>query len=254
MNAFRGHALRPLHHRLGIGQFGADPVLSQDSPATLHRIVSAVVRRIVETADGLADVIGELDQPFDALRAPTIALQFVIALVLDVREASTRLRCLTLPPRIETVDDEIPGPRRASEGPMEGPTAFIDDTKRRVFFLARDADLSSESQGEDGIVIGVAADWSIQTWRFDHLGQLPQFCQGDFARGVRACEDHVKLRAGDDILQLGQDRGTAYQAKRARADMLEQDVRRAVPEQAREHYIGVNDYPQHAVGAPHVSP
>ena len=93
-------------------------------------------------------------------------------------------------------------------------------------------DLRSEGQGEDGIVIGVAANWRVQTWRFDHLGQLPQFSQRDFARGVRACEDHVKLRAGEDDRQLGQDRGAAYQAERANADMLKQGVRRAAPEQA----------------------
>ncbi len=53
MNAFPRHALCPLQHRLGVGELGAVPVLFQDSPATLHRIVFAVVRRIVQEADGL---------------------------------------------------------------------------------------------------------------------------------------------------------------------------------------------------------
>ncbi|MCM8613019.1 hypothetical protein, partial [Accumulibacter sp.] len=47
MNAFPSHALRPLQHRLGIGQLGAVPVPFQDSPAALDGVVLAVVRRIL---------------------------------------------------------------------------------------------------------------------------------------------------------------------------------------------------------------
>jgi hypothetical protein len=136
MNAFPSHTLGPLQHRLGIGQLGAVPVLFQDSPAAFHGVVLAVVRRIVEEADGLADVIGELDHAFEKLRAPAIALWSVVGLDLDVCDASTLLRGLTLPPRVEAVDDEIAGLRRAPEGQMKGATVFVDDTKRRVFFLA----------------------------------------------------------------------------------------------------------------------
>jgi hypothetical protein len=178
------------------------------------------------------------------------AVQRPAALFLAVRSRASTDSQVRAGAAVQPAVDAIVGLRGCADGDA------LEVRERYQIVIAGDdhVDLRSESQGEDGIVIGVAANWRVQTWRFDHLGQLPQFCQGDFARGVRACEDHVKLRAGDDDLQLGQDRGTAYQAERARADMLEQDVRRAVPEQAREQYIGVNDYPQHAVGAPHVSP
>jgi hypothetical protein len=62
---------------------GTVPVLFQDSPATLHRIVFAVVRRVVQEVDGLADVIGKLDDSLEELRAPAIALRFVIGLDLE---------------------------------------------------------------------------------------------------------------------------------------------------------------------------
>ena len=88
------------------------------------------------------------------------------------------------------------------------------------------------------------AGWAM-TSQFDSLGQWPRFSARDFARGVRACEDHFKLRADDDDRQLGQDRGTAYQGEHSSADMFEQDVRRAVLEQAGEQCIGVSDCLQH---------
>ncbi len=51
MNTFPCHGPGPLQRGLAIGQLGAVPVLFQDSPATLHRIVLAVVRRIVVFAE-----------------------------------------------------------------------------------------------------------------------------------------------------------------------------------------------------------
>jgi len=136
MKTFPGHAPGPGQHRLGIGQFGTVPVLFQDSPATLHWIVFAMVRRIVQEADRLADVIGKLDDSLEELRAPAIALRSVIDLDLDLCGAIFRLGRLTRPPRVKAVDDEIAGLGRTSEGQMKLPTVFIDDTKRGVFFLA----------------------------------------------------------------------------------------------------------------------
>ena len=136
MNAFPGHGLGPLQHRLGIGQLGTVPVLFQDSPATLHRIVFAVVRRIVQEVDGLAGVISKLDHALEKLRAAAIALRAVINLDLESCNGSTRLGRLLLPPCVEAVGEEIAGLGRASEEQMEVPTVFMDHPKRRVFFLA----------------------------------------------------------------------------------------------------------------------
>jgi hypothetical protein len=136
MDAFPGHAFRPRQHCFGIGQLGAVPVLLEDSPAALHGIVFAVVRRIVEEANGLADVVGELDHALEKLRAPTIALGPVVGLDLDVGDARTRIGVLTCPPGVQAVDDEIAGLRRTSEGQMKGATVFVDDTKWGVLLLA----------------------------------------------------------------------------------------------------------------------
>jgi len=136
MNAFPGHALGPPEHRSGVGQLSAVPVLFQDTPATFDQIVFAVLWWIVEEADRLADVVGKLDHALEELRAPAIALRFVIDLGLEVCDASGFVGGLTLPPRDETVYDEIAGFRRGSEGQMEGATVLIDDTERSVLFLA----------------------------------------------------------------------------------------------------------------------
>ena len=136
MNTYPSHALGPFQHRVGIDQFGTVPVLFQDSPATFQRIVFAMVRRIVQEADGFADVIGKLDNSLEELRAPTIVFRPVIGLDLELCGAIPHLGRLTRPPRVEAVDDEIAGLGRTSEGPVEVSTVFIDDTKRGVFFLA----------------------------------------------------------------------------------------------------------------------
>lgn len=134
MNTFPSHALGPFQHRVGIDQFGTVPVLFQDSPATFHRIVFAMVRRIVQEADGFADVIGKLDNSLEELRAPTIVFRPVIGLDLELCGAIPHLGRLTRPPRVEAVDDEIAGLGRTSEGPVEVSTVFIDDTKRGCVF------------------------------------------------------------------------------------------------------------------------
>jgi hypothetical protein len=90
MNAFPGHALGRLQHRLGVGELGTVSVLFQDSPATLHRIVFAVIGRIVQEADAFADVIGKLDDSLEKLRTPTIALRSVIRLDLVLLGMSFR--------------------------------------------------------------------------------------------------------------------------------------------------------------------
>ena len=135
MKTLPGHAAGPCQHRLGIGQLGPVPVLFQDSPATLHRIVFAVVRRVVQEVDGLASVISKFDHTLEKLRAAATALRAVINLDLESCHGSTRLERLLLP-RVEAVDEEIAGLVRASEEQMEVPTVFMDHPKRRVFFLA----------------------------------------------------------------------------------------------------------------------
>jgi len=95
-----------------------------------------VVGRKVQQANGLADVISKLNHPLEKLRAPTIALRPVISFDLQVRNPCAQLRRLTLPPCVQAIDDEIAGLGRASEGQMQLPIGFIDDTKRGLFLLA----------------------------------------------------------------------------------------------------------------------
>ena len=82
MDALPGHALGPLQHGFGVHQFGAVPVLFQYPPTTLHRILSAVVWRVAQELDELADVISELHHSVEKLGAPTIALWPIVGLDL----------------------------------------------------------------------------------------------------------------------------------------------------------------------------
>ena len=61
-----------------IDQQRAVPVAFQTAPATFHRIVFAVVWRIVHEFDFELVLVGELDQPFHKLRAMTLHVGAVV--------------------------------------------------------------------------------------------------------------------------------------------------------------------------------
>lgn len=62
----------------------------------------------------------------------------------------------------------------------------------------------------------------------------------------RPKEDRVELRPGEHFGELGEERRTADEGQRAVADVLEQRMRRAVPEEPGEQHVGINDRPHAA--------
>ena len=78
MEAFTGHTFRPSDHGLGIQELSAVPVLLQNSPATLSRVLLAVVRGVVEQLNRLADLVSEVDHAFEELGPLAIAFDAVV--------------------------------------------------------------------------------------------------------------------------------------------------------------------------------
>ena len=78
MEAFPGHTFRPSDHGLGISELSAVPVLLQDPPTALNRVVFAVVGRVVEQLNRLADLVSEVDHAFEELGPPAIAFGSVV--------------------------------------------------------------------------------------------------------------------------------------------------------------------------------
>ena len=136
MNPLLGHAAGPTEHGIDVCQQRAIPVLLQNAPAALDRVVLAVVRRVVQELDGFADVIGKFHHPFEELRALAIAFRPVVGLDLQPGEVPAFLGRQTVPPLIQAIDDEVAGFGRTAEDEVDLSAIFIHDTKRRVFFPA----------------------------------------------------------------------------------------------------------------------
>lgn len=111
-------------------------MLYQNPPATLHRIVFAVVWRVVQELDRLTDVIRECHHSAEKLRAPTIAFRPVVDPDLQPRERSAVRWRLVVTPRVEAVHDEVAGLRGAAEGQVQIRGVLVHHTEGDVFFLA----------------------------------------------------------------------------------------------------------------------
>ena len=136
MQPLPGHALGPLEHGRGIHQFGPVPMLLQNAPAPLHRVVLAVVRRIVQELDGLTDVIGECHHTLEKLGALAIAFRAIVGLDLEQRATVADLAGLARPPRVEAIDDEIASFGGTAEDQVQLPAILVHHAERGVFFVA----------------------------------------------------------------------------------------------------------------------
>ena len=136
VNTLPSHAPCPLQHGLSIGQFCAVPVLFQNPPATLHRIVFAVVWRVVQERDGLADVIGEVHHSVEKLRASTMTFRPIVGLDLQQRERIAFRGRWVVPPRVEAIHDEVAGLRGAAEGQVPIRSVLVHHAEGGLFFLA----------------------------------------------------------------------------------------------------------------------
>lgn len=106
MNSLPCHRSRPVQSFLNGVQECPIPVHFQDTPATLDRVVFAVIGRIVDQANRQLVTIREFDHPLDELRA--IAGHFRPVVQIDDQLPDMRANLLSiLPPKIQAIDNEI---------------------------------------------------------------------------------------------------------------------------------------------------
>lgn len=111
---FPCHGARPLAGRVDGIEQGAVPVPLQDSPATLDRIVFAVIWRVVDQDDLQTCLLGKLDHPCHKLRTPALDLGAIVEVDDQLGDVSVTV-LVVLPPVLQAVDDEIAGLARGSE-------------------------------------------------------------------------------------------------------------------------------------------
>jgi len=100
-----------------------------------------------------------------------------------------------------------------------------------IISRGNEVSLSSDGRCQHFIIIRVTAYGLWQGWRFDHFRQLMQFIECAVARGIRAHEDDIELRAVDYVSQFGQERRAADEREISVAHLFQQFVRRAVPQE-----------------------
>ena len=132
-DAFPGHAFRPFQHGIDVHQLGPIPMLLQDAPAAFDRIVFAVVGRVVQQVDGLADVIGEVHQALEELGPHPAAFRAIIDLQLQLGDGGSLGYRGIVPPVLQTVDDEIAGLAGTAKGHLEPPAVLIHQSEGDVF-------------------------------------------------------------------------------------------------------------------------
>lgn len=99
METLSSHALGQLQHSLGVDQFGPVPVLFENPPPALDRMVFTVVWWVIQQLNRFADVVGQVHHPFEKLGAPAITFRPVGG--LEQGHAVAALGHLLLPPNEE---------------------------------------------------------------------------------------------------------------------------------------------------------
>ena len=84
MQPLPGHLLGPFQHRLRIDQFRPIPLQFSDTPATLNRIIFAMVRRVIQQPDRLLNRVGKLYHTMQKLGASATALGTIVHLDLSL--------------------------------------------------------------------------------------------------------------------------------------------------------------------------
>ena len=112
---FPGRTFCPFQHDFDRLQLGSIPVLLQNTPATLNRIVLAVVRWIIQQLDDFAGVVDEVHEALEELRTDATAFRAIVELYLDLRHSRPFMLWDALPPAHQAIYDEIAGLVRASE-------------------------------------------------------------------------------------------------------------------------------------------
>jgi len=135
MQPLPSHRFGPRQHGVDIDQLGTVPMLFQNAPAALDRVVFAVVGRIVQELDRLADVVGEFDHSLEKLRALAITFRTIIGFDLELGTLLVQFLGLAMPPVVEAIEDEVAGFSRTTEADVQLSTILVDYPKGDIFFL-----------------------------------------------------------------------------------------------------------------------
>ena len=108
----------------------------QNPPTALNRIIFAVIRRVIEQLDGLADGIDQLHHAMEKLRAHAAALRAVVHFELHPLNRALLLHGEPVPPSCERIDEEVTGLGGTAKGHRELGGVFIEDPTRNIVFRA----------------------------------------------------------------------------------------------------------------------
>lgn len=105
----------------------------QNPPATLDRVIFAVVGRKVDKTNRFADLVDPRHHAVEELGPVAAAFGSVIRFDLDFRDRLPLLLGEAVPPNLHRVHNEIAGFCRAAEYNVQLPRIFVEDAARRMF-------------------------------------------------------------------------------------------------------------------------
>lgn len=132
MDALPGHTFGPFQHRLHIDQLRPIPVHLQNAPAPLNRIIFAVVGRVIQSLNGLANVVRKLHHAMQKLRTHTTAFRPIVHFDLSQLYSALGLRVHCLPLGFERINEKITGFVGTPKGNAQLPALFIHDAARDI--------------------------------------------------------------------------------------------------------------------------
>ncbi len=91
MVPFPGHGAGIVDHRVHRIEQGPIPVLFQNPPTPLNRVILAMIRRILRQAYGEVIALGKLHQAVHELGPPTVALRAIVQIDEQRRDVGKAL-------------------------------------------------------------------------------------------------------------------------------------------------------------------
>ena len=135
VHALPRHTFGPLQHRLHIDQLGPVPVQFQDAPAPLDGIILAVVGRVIQQLNRLANGIAERHHALQKLRAFPTAFRAIIHFDLQPCHGHLLGLIQRRPPGLKRIDDEITRLVGTAKGDVELATIFLHNPTGNVLFF-----------------------------------------------------------------------------------------------------------------------
>src|SRR6266446_5041680 len=171
MQPLPGHLFGPLQHRLRIDQLRPIPLQLSDAPATLNRIIFAVVRGVIHQLDWLMNGVGKLYHTMQKLGASATALRTVVHVDLELTRGRLLLLRHRLPLGFDHLHNEVTRFVGAAKGEGQRATLFIDDPTRDIFLLASHIVITGLVVATGETTTGKLADFhcrfTINTQAFD---------------------------------------------------------------------------------------